>query len=102
MAFSFSACSKDDDCDPEDRDSPCYAEPSASDKLLTVKAKINGKTVSIYEYDNQDKATVISTFHPDGTRGLTTTYDYTNRDFPSTARGENKNEAIVIKEIYLP
>ncbi|WP_157986548.1 hypothetical protein [Chitinophaga alhagiae] len=56
-AFSFSSCSKKDKCDPEDRDSPCYAGGGAGVKLLLTEDKVNGEVLAKFEYDSQNRRT---------------------------------------------
>jgi YD repeat-containing protein len=54
LAFSFSSCGKSDNCDPNDKDSPCYAN-GAGVKLLLIEQKINGEIVGQFDYDNQNR-----------------------------------------------
>lgn len=100
IAAAFASCAKDDNnCDPDDKESPCYAVgPGGGSKFLLVEAKTNGKTSAVYEYDNQNRATVIKVYSPEGALELTTTYTYQNHGFPSVVQAKNKDGKIAMEE----
>lgn len=102
IAVTFGSCSKDgDNCDPTDKESPCYAGPSGNgEKLLFVESKINGTVRSTHEYDDRNRATIVYTYGPDGVLELTTTYTYTNAsgDFPAVIKGEAKKGDIAVED----
>jgi len=99
MVAIFASCAKNEnDCDPDDIESACYTGPAGAGKLLLAEAKTNGKTSAVYEYDSQNRPTVIHTYNAEGTRELTTTYTYTNADFPAVVTGKNKNGAVAVEE----
>lgn len=56
LAFSFSSCSKNGECDPEDKESPCYAGPGPDAKLLLTEQRINGEAFK-FEYDDKNRRT---------------------------------------------
>ena len=99
FAVAISACSKDSEpCDPNDEESPCYAGVSGHGKFLLVEVKQNGANHAKYEYDQQNRTTVIYTYDPDGSLDLTTMYSYANGDFPKTVTAKSKSGDIVVEE----
>ena len=57
LVFSFFSCSKKDNCDPTDRESPCYTGVGAGSKLLLTEHKVNAETLAKFEYDSQNRRT---------------------------------------------
>lgn len=71
FALSLGSCSKDNEnCDPDDDESPCYVGPSAGDKLLLIAEKRNGKTELEFEYDDQNRLVVKQIFPSDGSSAI--------------------------------
>ncbi|TDQ82838.1 hypothetical protein [Sphingobacterium yanglingense] len=67
IAVALVSCSKDDDCDPEDENSPCYAGVGSGDRLLLTEEKTNGKTEMRFEYNAKNQVVVRHIYGIDGT-----------------------------------
>lgn len=57
LVFSFFSCSKKDNCDPGDRESPCYTGIGAGSKLLLTEHTVNDEVLAKFEYDSQNRRT---------------------------------------------
>lgn len=55
LAFSISSCIEEDDCGPEDKNSPCYASAGSGTKLLLSEHSLNGDVLARLEYDDQNR-----------------------------------------------
>lgn len=55
LAFNISSCSKDEPCDPEDKESSCYAVAGANGKLLLTEHILNGEILARLDYDDKNK-----------------------------------------------
>src|SRR5690606_5489697 len=60
VASTLNSCSDskdDDECDPNDKESPCYTDPTTGNEnntLLLTQFKVNGKIVESYQYNDQN------------------------------------------------
>ncbi len=74
IAIVSVSCSKNDDCDPKDEDSPCYAGPTAGSDLLLIEERTNGKTEMRFEYNDRNQVVVR---HVHGVEGNVTHENFT-------------------------
>lgn len=79
LAFSFSSCSKEDDCNPEDSDSPCYIGNSGGNKMLLTEEKVNGQTQLSFEYDGYNRMSVYHISSKDGSGVHTARFTYNDK-----------------------
>lgn len=104
ITFTIISCSKEDNnCDPNDEESPCYAGPSGigpGDKLLLIEQKINGKTIGKYAYDAQNKMTHNYPYGTDGTNNTTISYTYDTNGRLSVTNHTNEDGEINVSEEY--
>lgn len=124
IAVTLASCSKEnDDCDPEDENSPCYAGFTPGDKLLLTEEKTNGKTEMRFEYNEQNQVIVRYVHGTDGSVAredftysggevskverssenqlvMTEEYFYNNSDKPSTGLQKTNKGEILTNIIY--
>lgn len=93
LAFSFSSCSKKNECDPEDKESPCYVGPGPDAKLLLTEHSINGEVFK-FEYDDKNRRTryILSTG--------TIEYSYNPKGYLSAVIYKDKSGKITVREDY--
>ncbi|WP_313261501.1 hypothetical protein [Sphingobacterium sp.] len=74
LAIVSVSCSKNDDCDPNDEESTCYAGVGSGGKLLLTEEKNNGKTEMRFEYNDRNQIVVR---HVHGVEGNVTQENFT-------------------------
>lgn len=98
ITLASTSCSKNNDCDPEDEDSPCYAGPFGNSKQLLIEEKTNGKTEMRFEYNDRN---LVSVRFVHGVDGNVTREDFTyNGDIPIKVE-RRSNGQLVMSEEYL-
>ncbi|SKB93586.1 hypothetical protein SAMN05660841_03146 [Sphingobacterium nematocida] len=97
IAVAVASCSKDDDCDPEDENSPCYVGVSSGDRLLLTEEKTNGKTEMRFEYNEQNQVVVR---HVHGVEGSLTTEHFTYNGNKMIKLERKTNGQFVMSEAY--
>lgn len=74
LPLLFGACSKDnDDCDPQDAKSVCYAGDAVGEQLLLIEQRIDGELSARYGYNDHNM--MISTHTYPGGEGLEFKYN---------------------------
>ncbi|MCT1526879.1 hypothetical protein [Sphingobacterium hotanense] len=97
IAVALASCSKDDDCEPEDENSPCYAGVGSGDRLLLTEEKTNGKTEMRFEYNDQNQVVVR---HVHGIEGSVTTENFTYNGNKMTNVQRKTDGQFVMNEVY--
>lgn len=95
------ACTKDEECDPNDERSSCYAGPIGDAALLLTEIKTNGVTTGRYSYDDQGRANIVHSYDKQGGLIMTTTYTYTNGNTPTMVRVETAEGDVIIEQYTL-
>ena len=98
ITVAMASCSKDDDCDPEDENSPCYAGFVSGDMLLLVEEKNNGKTEMKFEYNDRNQV-IVRYVH--GTDGSVAREDFTySGDKLSKVDRSAENQLVMSEEYF--
>lgn len=66
IAITWASCSKEQNCDPSDEESPCYAGVGAGDILLLMEEETNGKTELRFEYNDRNQVILRHVHSIDG------------------------------------
>src|SRR5690606_413003 len=98
IAIAITSCSKDEDnCNPDDEESPCYAGVKPGEKLLLIEEKNNGKTELKFEYNNRNQVVVR---HVHDREGNITVENFTYNGEKLTKIERKSNGQLVMSEEY--
>lgn len=98
IAVALASCSKEDDCDPEDENSPCYVGFASGDRLFLVEEKNNGKTEMRFEYNDQNQV-IVRQVH--GIDGSIAREDFTYIESKlSKVEHSSDNQLVMIEEYF--
>ncbi|MBL1407618.1 hypothetical protein [Sphingobacterium faecale] len=97
IAIALVACSKKEDCDPEDENSLCYAGLPAGSNLLLLEEKANGRTEMRFEYNDQNNV-VVRYVH--GVDGSMTIENFTYNGDKLTKVERRSDGRLVMSEEY--
>ncbi len=98
ITMAMISCSKDNDCDPTDENSPCYAGIGSGEELLLTEEKINGRTEMRFEYNDRNQVVVR---HVHGVDGNVVREDFTYNGDKITKVERRSNGQLVMSEEYL-
>ncbi|WP_312138039.1 hypothetical protein [Sphingobacterium sp.] len=99
MTVAIYSCSKSEDCDPEDEDSPCYSGIIKGSSLLLIEEKVNGATELTFTY-NDDNRVATYRIHPkDGSGMHVANFTYNDKGYlTNVAHSEGGKE--LYRETY--
>ncbi|QBR13429.1 hypothetical protein [Sphingobacterium sp. CZ-2] len=79
IAVTMMSCSKGEDCDPNDEQSPCYSGIVQGNQLLLVEEKVNGVTDISFLYNEENQITTYRIHPKDGVGESTAVFTYNDK-----------------------
>ncbi|WP_118195501.1 hypothetical protein [Albibacterium indicum] len=100
LVLTIVSCAKDDDlCDPNDEQSPCYAEVASGDNLLLTEYRLNDVLTAKYVYNDENRVIAMYPYDENGVNDTEILYTY-NQKYQLVLTTYNRNGYIFLRDEY--